>query len=90
MRTLLQRLHLPQAVEVIPDETAYAIYLPRRATRRLYQALALVLGLGGGITYARLFLVQQGPLWTVAAGLVGAVLGFVLVLMPAALLHELR
>ncbi len=90
MRTLSRRLALPQAADVVPDETAYAIYLPRRSTRILYCALALVLGGTGGFVWAHAFARDAGTLWTIAATVIGALLGFVVVLMPAVLVHRVR
>lgn len=90
MRTLSRQLHMPQVVDIVPDETAYAIYLPRRATRMLYRALALVVGAAGGLAYVHFAMDDPGPLWTVAVALIGAILGFVLVLMPGAVVHRTR
>ncbi len=51
---------------------------------------AIVLGVGAGVVYSRYFLSGQAPLTTVAVAAVGAILGFVLVLMPGVALRFLR
>lgn len=90
MRTLSRQLLMPQIVDVVPDETAYAIYLPRRGTRILYRLLALLAGAAAGLAYARFTLHNPGVLWTVAITLIGAILGFVLMLMPGVLVRHTR
>lgn len=90
MRALSRRLRMPAAAVVHVDESAYALYLPRRGTRRLYTALALVVGVGAGVGYAHFYLQREHVLWTVAAGAVGALLGFVFVLMPGVVFRHLR
>ncbi|MFW6155824.1 MAG: tetratricopeptide repeat protein, partial [Armatimonadota bacterium] len=90
MRTLSRRLAVPDVPEQLGDETAWAVFLPRRRTRRLYRALALVVGVGAGLAYAHFVARDPGVLWTVALAALGAVLGYVLVLMPAAVVHHSR
>lgn len=90
MRTLSRRLHMPEAPDVVPDEMALAIYLPRRATRILYRALALFGGAAAGLAYVRYAMHGASLLWTVAIALLGAILGFVLLLMPGAVVHRTR
>ena len=90
MRTLSRKLMIPQVGEQPAGEESYSIRLPRRRTRRLFTALALVLGVGAGVAYSRYFLSDQPPLTTVAVAAVGAILGFVLVLMPGVALRFLR
>lgn len=90
MRTLERRLRLPPVAEQLKDETSYAIFLPRRSTRWLYRIFALAIGAAVGVGYARFILEDATVLWTVALAALGAVLGYVLVLMPAAVLYRMR
>ncbi|MGI5818812.1 MAG: tetratricopeptide repeat protein [Armatimonadota bacterium] len=90
MRTLGRKLSVPEVPEQLTDETAWAVYLPRRRTRRLYRVLALAIGVGAGLAYARFVADDPGRLWTVALAALGAVLGYVLVLMPAVLVNGSR
>ena len=90
MRALDRRLRPPRASEDAADESAYAMYLPRRGTRRLYAVLAVVAGIGLGWSYAQIYLRDQGVLWLIATAVIGAVLGFVLFLMPGVMVQYLR
>lgn len=90
MRTLGRRLAVPHVPEQIGDETAWAIFLPRRRTRWLYRILAVIVGVGGGLAYAHFLVEDASLLWTVALAALGAVLGYVVVLMPAALFSHTR
>ncbi|MCD6360826.1 MAG: tetratricopeptide repeat protein [Armatimonadetes bacterium] len=72
------------------DESAFAMYLPRRGTRRLYTVLALSVGIGLGAAYSHFYLRHEHALWTIAAAAIGAILGFVFVLMPGVVLRHLR
>jgi len=90
VRTLTRKLRLPKIEDVPVEDSAFAMYLPRRGTRRLFTALAVMVGIGAGALYGHFFLAREGTLWTVAAGAVGAFLGFVLILMPGVLVQFLR
>lgn len=90
MRTLDRKLSMPNVSEQLTDETAWAIFLPRRRTRRLYRILAVILGVAGGLAYAHFVARGAGVLWTIALATLGAVLGYVLVLMPAAVVQGVR
>ncbi len=90
MRTLGRRLVLPDVPEQLKDETAWAIYLPRRRTRWLYRLLAFILGAGAGFSYSRFVVDDASTLWMIALSALGAVLGYVLVLMPAAVVITSR
>ncbi|MFW5867601.1 MAG: tetratricopeptide repeat protein [Armatimonadota bacterium] len=90
MRTLQRKLSVPEPQEHLTDETALAILLPRRRTRWLYRVLAIVAGVAAALAYAHFVVDDTGVLWTVALAAIGAILGYVLVLMPAALVHGVR
>ncbi len=90
MRTLSRQLRLPQASDVVFDQSGFDLLLPRRSTRWLFRILAILIGVAAGLAYAHFFLERVGPLWSGAAASVGALLGYVLVLMPAALVHHTR
>ena len=90
MRTLARRLALPVVQEQVRDESAWALYLPRRRTRWLYRILAVVIGAAAGFAYARFVLDGSSTLWIIALAALGAVIGYVLVLMPAALVATSR
>lgn len=90
MRTLGRKLSVPEVPEQVGDETAWAIFLPRRHTRWLYRILAVLVGVGAGLAYAHFVAKDPGVLWTIALGALGAVLGYILVLMPAALVYGTR
>jgi Flp pilus assembly protein TadD len=90
MRTLGRRLKVPQVAEAPAGTETYSLGLPRRRTRRLFTAFAIVLGVGAGLAYSRFFLDEPQVLTTVAVACVGAILGFVLVLMPGVLLQFVR
>lgn len=87
MRTLRKHLDLPTVSDAGADETAFAMYLPRRSTRLLFRILALIAGIAAGLYYARWVLTDIGPWWTVALASTGAILGYVVVLMPGAFVH---
>ncbi|GEM_PF-6334340 len=90
MRTLARRLALPVVQEHVKDESAWALYLPRRGTRWLYRILAIVIGAAAGFAYARFVVDGASTLWIIAIAALGAVIGYVLVLMPAALVATSR
>jgi len=90
MRTLERKLSVPEPAEHLTDETAWAILLPRRRTRWLYRILAVVVGVAAGLAYAHFIADDPGVLWSVALGAVGAILGYVIVLMPAVIVHGTR
>ncbi|MGC9318773.1 MAG: tetratricopeptide repeat protein, partial [Armatimonadota bacterium] len=90
MRTVSRELALPERGDRAPDELACSILLPSRTTRILYSILAVILGVAAGLLYCRYFLRDPGVLWTVAIAALGAVLGVLVVLMPAAILRGLR
>lgn len=90
MRTLGRRLAVPEVPEQLTDETAWAIFLPRRRTRWLYRILAVIAGVAAGLAYAHFIAEDPGVLWTVALCALGAILGYVLVLMPAAVVNVTR
>jgi Flp pilus assembly protein TadD len=52
--------------------------------------LAMVAGVGLGAAYSHFYLPQQTILWTIAISAVGAILGFVLILMPGTLVQYIR
>jgi Flp pilus assembly protein TadD len=52
--------------------------------------MAVVVGVAAGLAYAHFFLPEATALWTGALAAVGAVLGYLLVLMPAAVVHVTR
>lgn len=90
MRTLNRKLRLPRTTDGGVDENAFAMYLPRRGTRRLLTVLAMVAGVGLGAAYSHFYLPDQTILWTIAISAVGAILGFVLILMPGVLVQKVR
>ncbi|MBD3292813.1 MAG: hypothetical protein GF393_07790, partial [Armatimonadia bacterium] len=90
MRTLGRRLAVPDVPEQLTDETAWAIFLPRRRTRWLYRILAVLAGVAAGLAYAHFVAEDPGVLWTVALTALGAILGYIFVLMPAALVNVTR
>ena len=90
MKTLSRQLRLPQTSDVVSDQSGLDLLLPRRSTRWLFRILAIILGVAAGLVYAHFFLERAGALWSGAAASVGAMLGYVLVLMPAALVHHSR
>lgn len=81
---------MPIAAGAVGDETSFAIYLPRRSTRVLYRILAMVAGVGAGAYYARVALNDPGIWWTVALASTGAILIYVVALMPGAIVHFSR
>ncbi|MEA3400899.1 MAG: tetratricopeptide repeat protein [Armatimonadota bacterium] len=90
MRTVSRELALPEGGDRAPDEMACSILLPSRTTRVLYSLLAVILGVAAGLLYSRYFLREPGVLWTVAIAALGAFLGVLVVLMPAAIVRGLR
>ena len=90
VRTLSRQLVVPDAAREAGGEATYSLALPRRRTRRLLNTLAIVAGVGVGLGYSRFFLPEHEPLTTVAVAAVGAILGFVLVLMPGVVVRFVR
>ncbi len=90
MRTLRKHLDLPSVSDPVSDETAFAIFLPRRTTRLLYRVLAMIAGIAGGILYARFVLDDVGLWWTAATASVGGIFMYVAILMPGAVTHHAR
>ncbi len=90
MKALSRQLRLPQASDLVSDQPGLDLLLPRRSTRWLFRILAIVLGVAAGLIYAHFFLERAGGLWRLATAAVGATVGYVLVLMPAALVHHTR
>ncbi|MGM0491744.1 MAG: tetratricopeptide repeat protein [Armatimonadota bacterium] len=90
MRTLGRKLSVPEVPEQLADETAWAILLPRKRTRWLYRIFAVLVGVAAGLAYAHFAVDDPGILWTVALAALGAVVGYIFVLMPAVVVHQIR